>query len=204
VELVEKRLDSSTGRQIGWTLTTKELIDVGNGVVRATWNKEVREIMFLYTKSGNGGLRSFILFYFILLKVFDAVVVATGRYNAPNIPNVQGLEKWAKEFPKGYSHSRQYRRPQVFAGKTILMVGAAVRFISLFWIVIYNEVFIVLIDEWRRDFQRNHCTCCSSLPIRKSKLCSNLLQVETIELNIISFSPAKVSLKLSFRHDQHQ
>lgn len=58
---------------------------------------------------------------------FDAIVVASGRYNAPNIPNISGLKTWAEHFPGKISHSRQYRRPEVYANHTVLIVGAAVR-----------------------------------------------------------------------------
>lgn len=57
---------------------------------------------------------------------FDAVVVATGRYNAPNIPRIAGLEAWTARWSDKIWHSRQYRRPQAFANKTVLVVGAAV------------------------------------------------------------------------------
>ncbi|KAJ7868936.1 hypothetical protein B0H14DRAFT_3582689 [Mycena olivaceomarginata] len=56
---------------------------------------------------------------------FDAIVVATGRYNAPNIPNISGLEEWATNFPGSIIHSRQYRRPQPFVNETVLVVGGA-------------------------------------------------------------------------------
>lgn len=96
VELIEKRLDDNNN-QVGWTLTTKSVVELSDGVTRATWNKHN----------------------------FDGVVVATGRYNAPNIPNIEGLDKWNQHFPDGVSHSRQYRRPEKFEGKTVLIVGAA-------------------------------------------------------------------------------
>ena len=57
---------------------------------------------------------------------FDAIVVATGRFNAPYIPPISGLSEWAKRFPGQISHSRQYRRPEQYLNETILIVGAAV------------------------------------------------------------------------------
>ncbi|KAF5346471.1 hypothetical protein D9756_010063 [Leucocoprinus leucothites] len=96
VELIQKHLDSS-GNQIGWTLTTRQIEVIEDGLNRVTWNKQD----------------------------FDAVVIATGRYNGPNIPRIAGLEEWAKQFPEDILHSRQYRHPEEYAGKTILIVGAA-------------------------------------------------------------------------------
>ena len=52
------------------------------------------------------------------------MVVATGRFNAPYIPNIPGLKSWTDQFPEQIIHSRQYRRPN--ANKTVLVVGAAV------------------------------------------------------------------------------
>ena len=57
---------------------------------------------------------------------FDAIIVATGRYNAPNIPNISGAELLASRFPGHIQHSRQYRRPDGFTNKTVLIVGAGV------------------------------------------------------------------------------
>ncbi|KAJ7837898.1 hypothetical protein B0H14DRAFT_2790468 [Mycena olivaceomarginata] len=97
VERVEKRYDDA-GLEHGWTLTLKRLERTGQHSGKATWWNED----------------------------FDAIVVATGRYNAPNIPYITGLEEWAKIFPGSIIHSRQYRRPQPFINETILVVGGAV------------------------------------------------------------------------------
>ncbi|KAG6907920.1 hypothetical protein DXG01_006850 [Tephrocybe rancida] len=96
VELVEKRYNEY-GEEAGWTLTLKQVIATGKESSKAIWSRED----------------------------FDAVVVASGRYNAPNIPNIAGLAAWAERFPGQLTHSRQYRRPQTYANKTVLIVGAA-------------------------------------------------------------------------------
>ncbi|KAG6855926.1 hypothetical protein H0H87_009360 [Tephrocybe sp. NHM501043] len=96
VELVEKRYDDD-GEEAGWTLTLKKVFSIDENSSRAVW----------YTQD------------------FDAVVIATGRYNAPNVPNIPGLEAWAKQFPDNLRHSRQYRRPEAYAGKTVLIIGGA-------------------------------------------------------------------------------
>ncbi|KIM37614.1 hypothetical protein M413DRAFT_421803 [Hebeloma cylindrosporum] len=96
VELVEKNL-SANGEEIGWALTIKELVPTKPNTLRATWRKEN----------------------------FDAIIVATGRYNAPNVPNIAGVKEWADRFPGHILHARQYRRPEVFANETVLIVGAA-------------------------------------------------------------------------------
>ncbi|EAU87107.2 hypothetical protein CC1G_05796 [Coprinopsis cinerea okayama7 len=95
VERVEKRYNAD-GSEAGWSLVAKELVKDANKT-RATWYK----------------------------RNYDAVVVATGRYNAPNVPAISGLEEWNKKFPGHLLHSRQYRHPQPFKGKTVLVIGAA-------------------------------------------------------------------------------
>ncbi|KAJ7768124.1 hypothetical protein DFH07DRAFT_915447 [Mycena maculata] len=96
VELVEKRYDEA-GQEHGWTVTVKRLERTGPYSSTAIW----------WTED------------------FDAVVVATGRYNAPNIPQISGLKEWAEKFPGSVIHSRQYRRPEPFANETVLVVGGA-------------------------------------------------------------------------------
>ncbi|KAE9404857.1 nucleotide-binding domain-containing protein [Gymnopus androsaceus JB14] len=56
---------------------------------------------------------------------FDAVAIATGRYNSPSVPPMPGLAEWAAMFPANIHHSRQYRRPEEFQNKSVLIVGAA-------------------------------------------------------------------------------
>ncbi|NWX07226.1 FMO1 monooxygenase, partial [Caloenas nicobarica] len=53
--------------------------------------------------------------------VFDAVMVCTGNFSEPTIPlhSFPGIER----FKGQYFHSRQYKRPDVFEGKRVLVVG---------------------------------------------------------------------------------
>ncbi|KAJ6543948.1 hypothetical protein B0H19DRAFT_1169103 [Mycena capillaripes] len=95
VELVEKRFDAS-GIERGWTLTLKKFIRLGPLSSKERW----------WTED------------------FDAVVIATGTFNAPNIPNIPGLAEWSRRFPGSISHSREYRYPEKFANKSVLIVGA--------------------------------------------------------------------------------
>ncbi|KAJ7062017.1 FAD/NAD(P)-binding domain-containing protein [Mycena amicta] len=95
VELVEKRYGDA-GQEQGWRFTLKRLEKLGPRKVKATW----------WTEN------------------FDAIVVATGRYNAPSLPAIPGLKEWAAAFPGTVSHSRQYRRPQIFSNETVVVVGA--------------------------------------------------------------------------------
>ncbi|KAJ6562008.1 hypothetical protein B0H19DRAFT_992041 [Mycena capillaripes] len=95
VELVEKRFDAD-GNEQGWKLTLRKFIRLGPSSSKERW----------WTED------------------FDAVVVATGTFNAPNIPNISGLVEWSQKFPESVSHSREYRYPEKFSNKSILVVGA--------------------------------------------------------------------------------
>lgn len=97
---------------------------------------------------------------------YDAVVVATGRYNAPNIPEIDGVAEWAKQFPERISHSRQYRRPEPYVDETVLIVGGAVsatqRCRRLFWMLMLTSLHI---DERGGDFSRYQPFCKEGVPI---------------------------------------
>lgn len=48
---------------------------------------------------------------------FDAVMVASGHYNDPFIPDIKGLASFNRAHPGCVSHSKYYRRPDQYAGK---------------------------------------------------------------------------------------
>ncbi|KAF7729235.1 hypothetical protein EC973_004765 [Apophysomyces ossiformis] len=54
------------------------------------------------------------------VETFDAVIVATGHYSIPHIPDIEGLKETNIEI----MHSREYRRADTFRDKVICVVGA--------------------------------------------------------------------------------
>ncbi|KAJ4260228.1 monooxygenase [Fusarium falciforme] len=54
---------------------------------------------------------------------FDAVVVASGHYNDPFIPDIPGLVEFDKAYPGAISHSKFYRRPNDYQDKKVIVVG---------------------------------------------------------------------------------
>eukprot|EP00164_Ancoracysta_twista_P002946 GFYU01003919.1.p1 GENE.GFYU01003919.1~~GFYU01003919.1.p1 ORF type:complete len:462 (+),score=100.57 GFYU01003919.1:64-1449(+) len=52
---------------------------------------------------------------------FDAVVMANGHYFVPYIPPFKGVES----FPGRLLHSHNYRKPDEFAGKTVVVIGTS-------------------------------------------------------------------------------
>ncbi|KAJ7735643.1 FAD/NAD-P-binding domain-containing protein [Mycena maculata] len=62
-------------------------------------------------------------------ETFDAVVLATGPYTAPHVPDIDGIVDWSKAMEgEQYSvyHSQVYRHPERYTDKTVLIVGASV------------------------------------------------------------------------------
>jgi len=54
---------------------------------------------------------------------FDAVAVCNGHYNIPYVPDILGLREYAQAHPGSVTHAKNYRRPELFKGKNILVVG---------------------------------------------------------------------------------
>lgn len=49
--------------------------------------------------------------------VFDAVVVASGHFDSPFVPDVPGIREWQAAYPEAISHSMSYRRPGAYRDK---------------------------------------------------------------------------------------
>ncbi|KAF8309307.1 FAD/NAD(P)-binding domain-containing protein [Clavulina sp. PMI_390] len=91
-----ERVEKVAGSQKRWTLTLRKLTPVRDGKLEVHWWQEE----------------------------FDAVVVGNDTDNdAAWVPTIPGLDDWARVVPDAVFHSRQYRRPQPFANKNVLIVG---------------------------------------------------------------------------------
>ncbi|GES58248.1 pantothenate transporter [Aspergillus terreus] len=58
--------------------------------------------------------------------VFDAVVVASGHYHAPRVPDIPGLADAKSRWPARIAHSKVYRKPDAYKDKTVLLIGGGV------------------------------------------------------------------------------
>ncbi|KAK3956939.1 hypothetical protein QBC32DRAFT_57092 [Pseudoneurospora amorphoporcata] len=56
----------------------------------------------------------------------DLVVVASGHYNMPRIPQIEGLSGWKDSFPNRVIHSKRYRNPEKYRNQNVLVIGAGV------------------------------------------------------------------------------
>jgi len=57
----------------------------------------------------------------VMEEEFDAVLVCNGHYSEPRVPQFPGFDV----FPGLQTHSHNYRRPEEFTGKKVVLVGAA-------------------------------------------------------------------------------
>ncbi|KAJ5573779.1 uncharacterized protein N7459_008206 [Penicillium hispanicum] len=58
-------------------------------------------------------------------QTYDAVVVASGHFSVPYIPDIPGIEAWNRAYQGNISHSKYYDSPEPFRGKKVVVVGQA-------------------------------------------------------------------------------
>ncbi|GMM33480.1 N,N-dimethylaniline monooxygenase [Saccharomycopsis crataegensis] len=56
--------------------------------------------------------------------IADAVVIATGHYDIPRIPDFKGLKSWHQKYPGSIIHSKSFKSPEDYSAKDkILIIG---------------------------------------------------------------------------------
>ena len=56
---------------------------------------------------------------------YDAVVVASGHFTVPYVPDISGIQIWDTTYPGAISHSKFYDSPEHFQGKKVVVVGSS-------------------------------------------------------------------------------
>lgn len=56
-------------------------------------------------------------------RTYDAVVVASGHFTVPHVPDILGIAAWDKAHSGAISHSKFYDSPEVFRAKKVVVVG---------------------------------------------------------------------------------
>lgn len=54
---------------------------------------------------------------------YDALVIASGHFSVPFVPDISGLTEWNKQHPDSVTHSKFFRKPEEYAGKRTLTLG---------------------------------------------------------------------------------
>lgn len=60
-----------------------------------------------------------------LCDIYNAVVVASGHYSTPFIPEISGIKDWNQAFPGSICHSKYYRRPEALTNKKVIVIGSS-------------------------------------------------------------------------------
>ena len=60
---------------------------------------------------------------------FEQIVVATGRYHKPSIPDVPGLQSFSGT--AGVNHTFSYKRPEDYRGLRVLVGGCAISSVEI-------------------------------------------------------------------------
>ncbi|XP_038978805.1 flavin-containing monooxygenase FMO GS-OX-like 9, partial [Phoenix dactylifera] len=76
----------------------------------------------------------------VMEEIFDAVVVATGHYSQPRMPNIKGMDVWTRK----QIHSHVYRVPEPHRDEVVVVVGSSLsgQDISLELATVAKEVHI--------------------------------------------------------------
>lgn len=64
-----------------------------------------------------------------IVETYDAVVVSTGYFYLPFIPEKPGLKEWSKKYPGTITHSKNYRNSVPFEQKVCYVIQAAMIFV---------------------------------------------------------------------------
>ncbi|CAL5871297.1 uncharacterized protein PFLUO_LOCUS5547 [Penicillium psychrofluorescens] len=59
----------------------------------------------------------------VKVRTYDAVVVASGHFNVPYLPDIAGISAWNQAYLGSISHSKFYNTPEPFRGKKVVVVG---------------------------------------------------------------------------------
>lgn len=54
---------------------------------------------------------------------FEAVIISTGHYDLPFLPNVEGIEQWNKKYPGSVQHSKYFDDPADYKDQNVLVIG---------------------------------------------------------------------------------
>ncbi|KAF8311500.1 FAD/NAD(P)-binding domain-containing protein [Clavulina sp. PMI_390] len=91
-----ERAEKIPGTERRWTVTLRKLTPLRDGTLEVSWWQEE----------------------------FDAIVIGNdSQKDAAWVPSIPGLNEWANTLPEDLFHSGQYRHPEDFAGKNVLIIG---------------------------------------------------------------------------------
>ncbi|EED23467.1 dimethylaniline monooxygenase, putative [Talaromyces stipitatus ATCC 10500] len=115
VEDVFKRYGNDKLIEFGTTVELAEYID--------TDNKQGKEWVLTLRKTvpAEGGIKNV-----WWQERFDAVVVASGHYYLPFVPDIPGIIEYDRKYPGKIRHSKHYRGTKDYVGRRVIVVGGSI------------------------------------------------------------------------------
>lgn len=93
----------------------QDLVEYNTTVEKAV--KDAKSGKWVVTLRRNGKAGKFDYWW---TEEFDALVVASGHYSVPYIPNIKGLKEFAEAYPGSVEHTKGFRNPEKYRGKVSL------------------------------------------------------------------------------------
>jgi cation diffusion facilitator CzcD-associated flavoprotein CzcO len=81
---------------------------------RSESNKDEWQVCTIHLRTGQASCTA-----------YDAVVVASGHFAVPHIPDLPGLQAWNDRHPGTISHSKYFKKPESFKNQNVLVVGSS-------------------------------------------------------------------------------
>lgn len=119
-------------------------------------------------------------------ETYDAVIVATGHYFVPFIPDVKGLLELQKLAPSVIHHAKYYRTPKAYKDKTIVVVGSRAS---------GADITKYAADEATEVYQSIRSIENARVLSKKSNI---IKKGEISEIQVIDSNPTKPSFKVIF------
>ncbi|KAK9455370.1 hypothetical protein V1511DRAFT_500269 [Dipodascopsis uninucleata] len=94
--------------------TMDELISYNTSVLDVSKNGDEWVVRYQLNKNGSP----------VEEERYDAVMVATGFFHVPYIPDVKNIKEYSEKYPGVIKHAKYFRKPEEFDGQTVLVVGA--------------------------------------------------------------------------------
>ena len=100
--LYDTRVEHVWKEEGRWLVRSTTLVETANGRVRKV--RSIRVSDDFWSEMAQAYAK----------QEFDAVVVASGHYHAPKVPDIPGLKDWKQRWPTRVRHSKGYRDPEEY------------------------------------------------------------------------------------------
>lgn len=99
----------------------QDLVEYGTTVEKAVKDPKSGKWVLTLRRAGKTGT-----YDYWWTEQFDGLVVASGHYSVPYVPDIKGLKEFAEAYPGSVEHTKGFRNPEKYRGKKVITVGASV------------------------------------------------------------------------------